>query len=254
MILVNISSNAFESNQFEYDDSDTVQKIKTDLMNDLELTNDEDEVINNSELLFSFFLQLESEKQILDDKLETSLSDLGSNEINIFVDIDYKESELYNDYEEDDSSDTQTTAQTIAVAAATTAAIAAAAPVAAPIALASAVAPSIISNISSYGSWLVGSAINGVVGSAIGGVGIVGGNGGVGNRGVAKSFARSAAKSAAPAAAAPAAAAPVAASLACSASVAAPRSLYAGFGSRRRVRPNGFHATFKNDLKTRHCN
>jgi hypothetical protein len=252
MILVNISSNAFESNQFEYDDSDTVQKIKTDLMNDLELTNDEDEVINNSELLFSFFLQLESEKQILDDKLETSLSDLGSNEINIFVDIDYKESELYNDYEEDDSSDTQTTAQTIAVAAAT-AAVAAAAPVAAPIALASAVAPSIISNISSYGSWLVGSAINGVVGSAINGVGVIGGNGDVGNRvgnrGVAKSFARSAAKSAAPAAAAP-----VAASLACSASVAAPKSLYAGFGSRRRVRPNGFHATFKNDLKTRHCN
>ena len=49
-----------------------------------------------------------------------------------------------------------------------------------------------------------------------------------------------------------AAAQPVAATK--SVAAAQPRSLYAGFGRKRRVRPNGFHATFKNDLKIRQCN
>ena len=97
MICVNITSNIFETNIFEYNESDTLQTIRDDITNGIELRDDDNELIDNSTLLFTLKYK---DTEILEDTFNTLLSELLNDEdkeINIYVEISYKD-----EYEDDD--------------------------------------------------------------------------------------------------------------------------------------------------------
>ena len=100
MICVNITSNIFETNNFEYNESDTLQTIRDDITNGIELRDDDNELIDNSTLLFTLKYK---DTEILEDTFNTLLSELLNDEdkeINIYVEISYKD-----EYEDDDEDD-----------------------------------------------------------------------------------------------------------------------------------------------------
>ena len=102
MICVNITSNIFETNNFEYNESDTLQTIRDDITNGIELRDDDNELIDNSTLLFTLKYK---DTEILEDTFNTLLSELLNDEdkeINIYVEISYKDEYEDEDEGEDD--------------------------------------------------------------------------------------------------------------------------------------------------------
>ena len=105
MICVNITSNIFETNNFEYNESDTLQTIRDDITNGIELRDDDNELIDNSTLLFTLKYK---DTEILEDTFNTLLSELLNDEdkeINIYVEISYKDDDEDEDEDEDDDDD-----------------------------------------------------------------------------------------------------------------------------------------------------
>ena len=90
MVLINLSSNAFETESFEYDNTLTLQDVKHDLLDDLELRDENDEIIED-ELKVLTYIQTKEGKILLEDKLTTVLSELiiDTSEINIYLEVDY---------------------------------------------------------------------------------------------------------------------------------------------------------------------
>ncbi len=102
MICVNITSNIFETNIFEYNESDTLQTIRDDITNGIELRDDDNELIDNSTLLFTLKYK---DTEILEDTFNTLLSELLNDEdkeINIYVEISYKDDDEDEDEDDDD--------------------------------------------------------------------------------------------------------------------------------------------------------
>ena len=87
MVLINLSSNAFEMESFEYDNTLTLQDVKHDLLDDLEFRDENDEIIQD-ELKVISYIKTKEDKILLDDKLTTVLSEFVS-EIDIYLDVDY---------------------------------------------------------------------------------------------------------------------------------------------------------------------
>ena len=91
MVLINLSSNAFEMESFEYDNTLTLQDVKHDLLDDLEFRDENDEIIQD-ELKVISYIKTKEDKVLLDDILTTVLSEFVS-EINIYLDVDYIDDE-----------------------------------------------------------------------------------------------------------------------------------------------------------------
>ena len=108
MVLINLSSNAFETESFEYDNTLTLQDVKHDLLDDLELRDENDEIIED-ELKVLTYIQTKEDKILLEDIPTTVLSKLiiDTSEINIYLDVDYIDEDIDEDSDGDGCSDFQ---------------------------------------------------------------------------------------------------------------------------------------------------